>query len=181
MDFSRTCIKRKCAGTSLIDLLVGTALAGIVLAVLGFLALYGGRSFVAMANYVKLDQYSRNALERMSREIRQCNRLSAWSTNSLTFEDSDGKTLLYSYSSASKQLVRTKDGKQDLRPLLENCTFLQFSIFQRNPISGTYDQYPTATPSTCKLVQLSWICSRSILGGQNTESVQSAKVVIRRQ
>ena len=57
-----------------------------------------------------------------------------------------------------------------------------FSLYQRNPINGTYDQYPTANPDTCKLVQLSWICSRNILGKKaNTESVQSAKVVIRKQ
>ncbi|MBI4659259.1 MAG: hypothetical protein HY735_10495, partial [Verrucomicrobia bacterium] len=55
-------------------------------------------------------------------------------------------------------------------------------IYQRNPIGGTYDQYPTGAASTCKLVQLRWICSRKILGvAKNTESVQSAKVVIRKQ
>jgi hypothetical protein len=33
-----------------------------------------------------------------------------------------------------------------------------------------------------KLVQVTWVCSRSILGKKvNTESVQSAKVVIRKQ
>jgi hypothetical protein len=49
-------------------------------------------------------------------------------------------------------------------------------------MNGSYDQYPTASASTCKLVQLDWICSRPIIGTQkNTESVQSAKVVIRKQ
>ena len=65
---------------------------------------------------------------------------------------------------------------------MTECDYLRFAIFQRNPIGGTYDQYATASATNCKLVQLNWICSRTILGAKvNTESVQSAKIVIRRQ
>jgi hypothetical protein len=79
-------------------------------------------------------------------------------------------------------LYRFKNWSWDGKPLLEQCDYLKFSIFQRNPIGGTYDQYPAATPATCKLVQLTWICSRPIVGsGKNTECVQSAKVVIRKE
>jgi len=66
--------------------------------------------------------------------------------------------------------------------LLSECDYLQFGIYQRNTISNTYDQFTTANPTTCKVVQLEWICSRKILGARlNTESVQSAKIVIRRK
>ena len=55
-------------------------------------------------------------------------------------------------------------------------------MFQRNPVNGKYDQYPTATASQCKLVQLRWVCSRDLIHARrNTESVQSAKIVIRKQ
>jgi hypothetical protein len=165
----------------LIDLLVGSGLASLVVMVLSLLMLFGGRSFVAMANYVILDQKSRNALDRMSKEIRQCNRLISWSTNYLMFEDSDGGNLLYYYVPSSRTLYRFKDWQQTTGPLLEGCDYLKFWTFQRNPVSGSYDQYPSATVDTCKLVQLSWVCSRRILSSQNTESVQSAKVVIRKQ
>jgi hypothetical protein len=38
------------------------------------------------------------------------------------------------------------------------------------------------TNSAAKLIQVSWICSRDILEARfNTESVQSAKIVIRNQ
>lgn len=153
----------------------------MVLAVLALLMVFGSRSFVAMANYVILDQRSRNSLDRMSKEIRQCNRLITSSTNYLEFEDFDGGVLRYEYSHGTRTLFRSKDGVQDTKPLLEGCDYLKFAIYQRNPINGVYDQYPTASAATCKLVQLSWICARPILGGQNTESVQSAKVVLRNQ
>jgi hypothetical protein len=170
------------SGAALIDLLVASGIASIVLAGLSLLALFGNRSFGAMANYVSLDQYSRNALDKMSREIRQCNSLKAADTNYLWFEDYDGGDLLYFYVPSSRLLYRYKNWVWDGKALLEQCDYLKFSIFQRNPILGSYDQYPAATPDTCKLVQLSWICSRPIVGsGKNTESVQSAKVVIRKK
>jgi hypothetical protein len=68
---------------------------------------------------------------------------------------------------------------------IEGATILApsvLAIYQRNSISNTYDQFPAADTNTCKLVQLSWICRRPIIGStQNTESVQSAKIVIRKQ
>ena len=148
---------------------------------LSLMVMFGGRSFVAMANYVILDQASRNALDRMSREIRQCNRLIGSDSTYLMFEDFDGGNLLYFYSSSAKKLYRFKNWVQETGPLLDGCDFLRFSTFQRNPMMGSYGQYPAATVETCKLVQLSWVCSRTLLGNQNTESVQSAKVVIRKQ
>lgn len=173
--------RRSRSGAALVDVLVAAAVASMVLAAVGLLVVFGARSFAAMTNYVILDQHSRNTLDRMSREIRQCNRLLTSSANHLEFEDADGGTLRYEYDPDTRRLLRTKDGVVDSAPLLEGCTFLKFAIYQRNPKQGVYDQYPTAVPDTCKLVQLSWVCARPILGGQNTESVQSAKVVIRKQ
>jgi hypothetical protein len=168
-------------GAALLDLLLGSALASVVLGGVLSLNMFGTRSFAAMANYVSLDQYSRNALDKMSKEIRQCNRLISCDTNYLWFEDYDGGDLLYFYVSSSKILYRLKNWVFDAKPLLVQCDYLNFSTYQRNPILGTYDQYPSATPATCKLVQLSWVCSRPLIGQRNTESVQSAKVVIRKE
>ena len=40
----------------------------------------------------------------------------------------------------------------------------------------------SATVATAKVIDLSWVCSRSILGQKaNTESVQTARIVIRKQ
>jgi hypothetical protein len=65
---------------------------------------------------------------------------------------------------------------------LRGCQDLSFSIFQRNTASGTFDQFPaTLTNNAVKLVQLNWTCQRTVFGRLNTESVQSAKIVIRNQ
>lgn len=170
------------AGVTLIELMVTVAICSVLLVGLAALIFYTGRSFAAMANYVELDSTSRTALDTMSREIRQTKRLISGTSTNLTFEDFDGKELVFSYNETARTLTRAKDGVADAEPLLTECNFLEFSMFQRNPISGKYDQYPTADPTTCKLVQLRWICSRDLIKARwNTESVQSAKIVIRKQ
>jgi len=174
-------------GASLIELVVAAGISGIIFSAVGGLMYYSARSFVALSNYVDLDSQSRNALDSMSSEIRQVDALTSYSTNQIVFQGispSTGAayTLTYRYDPAAKTLSKTFGGRTTV--LLRECTFMQFAIFQRNPVGGTYDQYPVDNPSRpdlCKLVQLTWICSRSILQkSANTESVQSAKFVIRK-
>ena len=174
--------KSRQIGMTLIEVMVAVAISSIVLGGFAALIFYTGRSFAALANYVDLDATSRNALDTMSREIRQTKRLKAGTSTSLTFEDFDGKDLVYEYDAVTRHLSRTKDGVVDDDPLLTECNFLEFKLYQRNPINGKYDQYPTANPDNCKVVQLRWVCSRDLIKQKwNTESVQSAKIVIRKQ
>jgi prepilin-type N-terminal cleavage/methylation domain-containing protein len=174
--------RRSQAGMTLLELMIATAISAILSTSVAALIFYSNHSLAAMGNYVDLDHRSRIALDTMSRSIRQASRLTSYTTTSLTFEDSDGGTLIFSYDPSAKTLTRSKNGVADTDPLLEECDYLQFSIYQRNTIGGTYDQFSTASAATCKLVQLNWVCSRKILGAKvNTESVQSAKIVIRKQ
>jgi prepilin-type N-terminal cleavage/methylation domain-containing protein len=174
--------RRSCAGLSLVELMVAVSIGALLMAGLASLLYYSGRSFAAMANYIDLDAQSKVALDLMTKEIRQANRLIAATNTSITLEDSNKNPIQYTYDSSTKTLTRYTNGVADALPLLKQCEAIQFSIFQRNPISGTYDQYAVAVPGTCKLVQLYWICSRKTIGTLiNTESVQSAKIVIRKQ
>jgi hypothetical protein len=180
MDFKITSTKRQ-AGLALVEMLVGIGIAGVAVMALSSLTSYTARSFAAMLNYADLDKASRNALDLMSQQIRQTNKLTEGDATHLVFEDYDGKSLTYTYSSTARTLTRSKTGEAN-KILLRNCDELVFSLFQRNPMSGSYDVYPTATPATCKLVQLRWTCSRDLLKAKvNTESVQSSKIVIRKQ
>jgi prepilin-type N-terminal cleavage/methylation domain-containing protein len=180
MDFNLTSTKRR-AGFSLVETMVVTVIGSLMMAAIAALSNYTGRSFAAMVNYTDLDKLSRNALDTMSKEIRQTSKLTAASTTSLMFQDYDGQSLSYTYNRDARTLTRTKTGEPS-KILLKGCDELTFSIYQRNPIGGTYNVYPTATPATCKLIQLRWTCSRDLIRSKvNTESVQSAKIVIRKQ
>lgn len=163
----------------MVELMISVAIGSMVLISAGALTSYSARSYAAMANYVDLDNKSRKALDRLSRDIRQANRLCSGTDHQLVLTDFDNEPLTYTYDPSARTLVRSKNTDE---VLLTQCDLLQFNIYQRNPIAGTYDQYPTATATNCKVIQVSWVCSRRILGARiNTESVQSAKIVIRKQ
>ncbi len=176
-------------GMTLVELQIASAIAVILFAAVTTLAFYTARSFAAFTNYVDLDMNSRNALDVMSTEIRQADLLTAATPTSLTFQTTDPDsgtqhTLKYAYDSDKKEVSRIFDGGQP-EVLLNECSFLQFGIFQRNTtpsLDNAFVPVSTTQPNLCKVVQLTWICSRKILGKSvNTESVQSAKVVIRKK
>jgi len=164
---------------TLFEIMFAVGIGGTVLAGICSLYFYSYRSFAAQLNYVDLDQYSQRALDRMSQQIRQVKAMTDFTTNSLVFTDYDDATLSFIYNPTNKTLVRIKGGTTDV--LLTGCDSLTFSIYQRNPVAGSYDQYPTASVATAKLVQVQWLCSRPLYYNslQNTESMQSAKIVIR--
>jgi len=179
--------KARCQAMTLPEALISTGLGGLLVTIVLALSLFGAHSFASMTNYVDLDQHNRNALDRITSEIRQADRLTRFTTNSLAFQirnPSTGatNTLQYVYDPATQVLTRLLNGESKV--FLTGCTYVQFAIYQRNPVNGAYDQYPVSDPSRpdlCKLVQLNWSCSRTILGqAVNSESVQSAKVVMRR-
>jgi hypothetical protein len=170
------------------ELLIGLGISLLCLAAVCCMFVFQARSNAALANYVDLDIKNRTALDRISRDIRQSNRLLRYSTTNMVFETLNTTNgtlgqLAYVYSPKTGTLIRTNSGERNmtlLRDIKPNS--LNFSFFQRNPVGGTVNQYPTTNASLCKVVQLSWICSKTIFGKtNNTESIQSAKIVIRKE
>lgn len=153
----------------------------VMLALLSFSA-FSGRSFAAMTNYTDLDAKSRKALDLLSRDLRRATTLTSFTTNRIAMVDSAGVSVVYRFNSTDKELERTVGGGPT-EDLLTGVDWSQFRIFQRTPVSGTYEQFgPTTGVLTAKVVQIDWVCTRSILGTrQNTESVQSAKIVLRQK
>jgi hypothetical protein len=131
-------------------------------------------------NWLDLDQSNRLALDQMSRDIRQANRVTFFGTNTVTFQDADGQPLTYSYNPGARTLTRSKG--QTSTVLLREIEALTFTMMQRNIIEGTLDNYPTDNVDECKLLDVSWHCSRSVLGQKSSLSGgQSTRLVIRKQ
>lgn len=162
---------------TLVEMMVAMGLGVFVLAVVATLTVFTVRSFVAMGNYNDLERASTYALDTMSKEVRQAAQLVSYSTNQVRFQLLDGTDLIYQYDSGAETLTQIKGGQREV--LLEQCDFLQFNIYQRNP-SNDFTFYPTTTADQVKLLDVSWRCSRQIMGQKvNTESVQTSKIVIR--
>ena len=173
-----TSTKRHSAAFTLVELMIASSLGVLgTAAVLSFI-LFSARSTAALDNYFDLNLKTQLAMDKMSQQIRQVKKLTACSTTNLTFRDYDYGVLRYNYNPVRQELTRTKNG--ETQTLLTGCNSLQFSLFQRTPLSNTFQAHSTATSTNTKAIQFSWNCSRSAARGQaNTESMRSAVVVIR--
>lgn len=184
---TRSAKRKSQSGLTLVEIMVAMAIGCVILAVIATLTLWSGRSFAAMANYADLDNASRNALDTLTREIRQVQRVNTYTTNAslkeIAFIDSDGQPLYLRYNIDAQNLTMVKGGES--QTLLRDCVLLNFNLYQRNNVSNTFNQYlvssGTNTSITCKVIQIDWICSRKLLPTTliNSESVQTAKIVIR--
>ncbi len=179
-------------GLSLIEVMVAMSLGFMALASVTSLSLFGARSSLALANYTDLDSKSRYALDVISREMRQASAVTDFQTNGtitwLTLtNDIQGATITLTYNSNHRTVVLSKTGQAPLTALTE-CDRWKFGLYQRTPwVTPTNVFFYPATNSTgaidkslCKLVSLSWKCSRTIMTeAVNTESVQAAQIVLR--
>jgi len=192
--------KGRRSGTTLVELLIAIGISGLIFIAVGMMIFFSGRSYAALANYVDLDSKSRQALDVMSKEIRQVNGVTSIGTTNLSSgqvvtnqlvlsgAETNGTayTVTYTYNpnSANKTLTRNKSAGlyAGTTTLLTGCTYLNFGMFTRVPKDNSLNQFDAADLATCKVVQIDWICARKIFNeSDNTESVQSAKVVIRKK
>jgi hypothetical protein len=158
---------------------VAIAVGSIVLMALAAFALYSTRFFLTIRNCVDLDAQARYAVDRMSQEIRQADKLTSYDPQKISLMLGTN-TVTYAYESDGKSLVRLFDNRRTV--LLSGCDAARFDIFMRQATNAVYETFPTATVDNAKVVQISWSCSRNVLGNkQNTESMQTAQVVIRKQ
>jgi hypothetical protein len=163
---------------TLVETMVALAAGTLLLAVIATAWVFTARSFVAIGNYTEMDNDSRNTLDLMSREVRAASALTSYATNKVTLRNLDGSTFSYVYDPAGKTLSRQQG--LNTKVLLEQCDYARFSVSQRNVTNGFVFYSTTSNPSQTKLIDVSWKCSRRVLGTQiNTESVQTAKIVLR--
>jgi hypothetical protein len=156
---------------------VAVGLGVLVTAVVLGLSAYMTRSFAALGNYADLDRSSRLAVDTMTADIRQAKSLVSFATNQVVFTDLTNGTFSYTWDPAVQTLTRVYNGQT--RVLLESCSYLNFHISQRTP-SNNFSFWPADSVTSAKFIDVSWNCSRPILGRPaNTECVQTAKVALR--
>ena len=182
MVFTDTSTRRRRRGFSLVEYLVTLALTTLVIATGAAVSENFLRAVAFLSNAVDLDAKNRLAIDRMSREIRQCDAVAAASGNGLVLRV--GTNLVtFEYHPDTRQLVRF-DLDTGTEVYLKGCDYIRFDLFRRPAatLTSKYDVYPVATTINCKIVQVSWVCSRRLLGFEaNTGRMQSARVVIRNQ
>jgi hypothetical protein len=165
-------------GAALLEYLVSVGVGSVALASLMFVFVSSNRSFIAIGNYVNLDQKSRLAVEQMTRDIRNSQNLTSFATNQLVFTYSGTTNLTYLYDPVARTLTSWKTGGTT-NTLLTGCDFFSFSMYNNIPSPGGVLSNTVAVASG-KAVSAAWRCSRTILGAKvNTENMQEALIVIR--
>jgi type II secretory pathway pseudopilin PulG len=183
---------RRGAGMTLVELLVAVAASSLMLAAAMTMWIFSMRSFAAAGNYMDLDAKSRGAVDLMLRDLRDATEIVGYQNNGsnnwlrVTNAQVANSGANYAWDSSSRKLICQRPGEADWVFLTE-CDAWDFQFYQRTPhTSGIYVFYPatnawgTTDVSIAKLVNMSWKCSRNLLGRKaNTENVQTAQVVLR--
>ena len=173
---------RHARGMTLVEVTVALSLSTLVLGGVMTLFTFSLKSFSGMGNYTGLTSQSRRSLDLMSREIRQATQILSY-TNTATFKSLQltnafkGTTSVFSWDSASGNLLYTAG--QSTSTNLTGCDSWDFSFYQRNP-SNNWRFIATTDLGLCKLINMTWKCSRTVLGAKlNTEDLVSAQIVLR--
>lgn len=171
---------------TLVEMVVATGVFTLAMAMLASVFIFSLRSFAGLSNYAILDMENRQAMDHLTREIRQARQVTSYSADppSITFLSGAGSAVTYAFDPTQKVMTRLADGSRTV--LLTNCSLLNFNLYQRNPKDGSYDIYPVASSdwqNTVKVVELTWKTSRGIggTGLRNSENIQTARIVIRKQ
>ena len=164
-----------------IELVVAAGVGCMVLCCMAVVFANSSRSFVALGNYINMDQTSRNALDKMTRDIRMSRDLTNFTSSKLVFNYVGTTNMTLQYDPSSRKLVQIFQwgANQKTNVLLTECDSLKFSMYKNVALSGGSNA-TTTVASEGKLVGVAWRCSRTLLGKKfNTEDMQEAQIVIR--
>lgn len=177
---------KRSGGWTLVELMMAVGVFSIAAAALASLFLFSIRSFAAMSNYATLNMQNREAMDLLTREVRQAAQVNSYSTNppAISLTTGDGVNVSYSFNPNTKQMLRAANGVTNV--LLNNCTILNFVLFQRNPSNANFGVFPLATNNwqkSVKVIELTWKTSKALnpTSRINSENVQTARIVIRKQ
>lgn len=171
-------------GFTLVEMMVTLLVLSLLIASVVVLSMYTTRTFCMIGNYVALDSQSRYGSDLLGRQIRNASALVNYSTGShpyLLLTNATSGQIINIYYTNNTALMLAQTG-QPTQMLLTNCNSWTFSLYNRAPnITATnVTFYPATNAASCKVINMTWKCSRNILGSPlNTESVLTAQIVLR--
>jgi len=181
------CRANATSGMTLMELLVGTAVGSILVAILFTLTGFGQRSFAIVANDSQLDAKSRYALDLLSRELKEATRVTGLSSNSgsksLTLTNAASRVgISLTWNSAQRTLVLNETGSSFLtnKVLLTACDQCNFSLYNHAVTfgGGAASLNPATNLADCKVVGLYWSCATN-LGKITNRITQTTRIGLR--
>src|SRR5262245_60512480 len=147
---------KRAQGMTLAELMVAIAVGSLVLMFMSVVLGDSLRCFAATGNYVSMNIGSCNALDRMTRDIRQAGDLTSLATNRLQFTKfgTTNALCVYQWDANARQLTEWQASTGQTNVLLTDCDNLTFSMYKS---SFT----PAATILEAKTIGVNWKCSRT--------------------
>jgi prepilin-type N-terminal cleavage/methylation domain-containing protein len=167
-------------GFTLPEVLVAITLGVIFLGAVALTSMTFLRDFAGMYNYTDMNFTSRQALDKIARDVRTANYVNVANSNELQLVNTNfGTSVTYTWNSDSGALLREAVG-DSTNKILKDCDTWVVSLYNRAPTTNYDNNTNTAGVSDAKLVSMQWRCYRSILGIHlNTETMKEARIVIR--
>jgi type II secretory pathway component PulJ len=174
--------RRQMVAWTLLEMMVATAVLSISGAAVCTAYLFGLRSFQALSNYAQLDQKNREGMDRITKEIRQASTMRPSQTGAISFVAGNGAEITYRHDAVTRQVTRWSNGV-NTGPILFDCDAPRYQMGRRFPTPTNELPYEeTSAVNDAKILDLTWKTGRQLRGNlTNTESIQTAKIVLRRK
>jgi len=168
------------SGFTLIESLITVALVMMVTTMIITVTIFTYHTFGGIGNYIQHDHQTREAMDKMSRDIRQSAALLSGTSTSLNFTNTDGSPLQYLYDPNARTLTYSNATTREGGILLQDCVSCTFSLFQFNPVSGSCMLFANSTTSSnCKVVEMNWICRTTNSLSVNSDMMETMRIVLR--
>lgn len=165
---------QKASGFTLVELMIGMALAGLVLAGVAMTLNMWARSSMSLGNYADMSGNSRRALDVFAYDVRMANNVSVSSSTTFTFTAYDAgsgnATVTYSFDAGANTLTRNYDGVSSI--ILDDVEQFGFSYLDLNRAA-------TIDALSVKVVQIEAVLLKQVLNLNNTDEIISARFMLR--
>src|SRR5262245_7633972 len=102
--------RRAQRGMTVVEMMVACTIGILILMGMVMIFASSSRSFVAIGNYMEMDRSSRNALDRMSREIRNARNLVSFSPTQVVLNSYGTNFVVYNWTLNPPHLTEWKSG-----------------------------------------------------------------------
>ena len=168
-------------GFSLVEILVASSLATMVMAGVMTAFLFIGRTSVSLRNYADLETQARNAMETFAQDVRMSSGVAWTSASSLTLSIQQGNTTIpatYTYDPTARTFSRTIGTTTDI--LITNIRSFAFNAYSIDTTSISLAAPNASTNTATKQIQISLETERfNRTLALHTNKVISARFVLR--
>lgn len=168
-------------GFSLVEILVASSLATVVMAGVMTAFLFVGRTSVSLRNYADLETQARNAMETFAQDVRMSSGVVWNSAESLTLTIQQGNASVpatYTYNPAARTFSRTIGTTTDI--LITSIRSFAFNAYSIDTTAISLAAPTAATNTATKQIQISLETERiNRTLALHTNKVISARFVLR--